>query len=52
MQEYSGFGTIEDSLRSCEQLIPEPPKKDYIKMMEYDKIILRFEALMVSLHKS
>ena len=34
---YNGFGSEEDSLASCQKIIPEPPKKDFIKWMGYDK---------------
>jgi len=44
---YTGFGTLEDSKQSCDTLIPQPPKKDFIKMMENDGLMLRYEAVMV-----
>ncbi|XP_059155901.1 EF-hand domain-containing protein 1-like isoform X2 [Physella acuta] len=44
--EYNNFGSIEDSLQSCNSLIPQPPKKDFIKMLENDHKELRFEAMM------
>jgi len=34
---YTGFGSEEDSLTSCKKMLPEPPKKDFIKWMKYDK---------------
>ena len=34
---YNGFGSEEDSLASCQKIIPEPPKKDFIKWMYYDR---------------
>ena len=34
---YTGFGSEEDSLASHKKLIPEPPKKDFIKWMGYDR---------------
>lgn len=34
---YNGFGSEEDSLASCQKMVPEPPKKDFIKWMSYDK---------------
>jgi hypothetical protein len=34
---YNGFGSEEDSLASCQKMIPEPPKKDFIKWMAYDR---------------
>lgn len=45
---YNGLGSIEDSLMSCVSLLPQPPRKDYVKMMENDHKILRFEARLVS----
>ena len=46
---YNGFGSLEDSKQSCLSLIPQPPKKDFIKMLENDGKILRFAARMVRL---
>ena len=46
---YNGYGSLEDSLQSCLSLVPEPPKKDYIKMLENDHIELRFEAKLDSI---
>lgn len=45
---YNGYGSLEDSLQSCLSLIPQPPKKDFIKMLENDGKQLRFEAVMES----
>ncbi|XP_002739739.1 EF-hand domain-containing protein 1-like [Saccoglossus kowalevskii] len=45
---YNGFGSLEDSLQSCLSLIPQPPKKDFIKMLENDLKVLRFAATMDS----
>ncbi|XP_064652605.1 EF-hand domain-containing protein 1-like [Lineus longissimus] len=45
---YNGYGSIEDSMQSCLSLIPQPPKKDFIKMLENDHSILRFGAIMDS----
>ena len=44
---YNGFGSQEDSMQSCMSLVPQPPKKDFIKMLENDGRVLRFEAGMV-----
>ncbi|XP_058514978.1 EF-hand domain-containing family member C2 [Ochotona princeps] len=33
---YTGFGSEEDSLRSCIGLIPTPPRKNFLKSMEGD----------------
>lgn len=43
---YNGYGSLEDSLQNCLYLIPEPPKKDYIKLMENEHKILRYEAVL------
>ncbi|KAK3580258.1 hypothetical protein CHS0354_012787 [Potamilus streckersoni] len=43
---YNQFGSMEDSLQSCLSLVPQPPKKDFIKMLENDHKVLRFEATM------
>ncbi|XP_038052074.1 EF-hand domain-containing protein 1-like [Patiria miniata] len=45
---YNGFGSLEDSLQSCLSLVPQPPKKDFIKMLENDHKQLRFEAVLDS----
>jgi len=44
---YTGFGTLEDSKQSCDKLIPQAPKKDFIKMLENDGLVLRYEAVLV-----
>ncbi|PIO35716.1 hypothetical protein AB205_0132890 [Aquarana catesbeiana] len=41
---YNGFGLLEDSLQNCLTLIPKPPKKDVIKMLENDHKVLRYAA--------
>jgi len=45
---YNGFGSLEDSLQNCLSLVPQPPKKDHIKMLENDKKVLRYEAKLGS----
>ncbi|XP_048826270.1 EF-hand domain-containing family member C2 isoform X2 [Brienomyrus brachyistius] len=50
---YNGFGSEEDSLSSCQGLLPKPPKKDFRKFMEKDRQglvsnVLRFAGKMVS----
>jgi hypothetical protein len=50
---YNGFGSEEDSLASCQKMIPEPPKKDFVKWMKYDRNgldsnILRFTAKLIT----
>ena len=39
---HNGFGSEEDSLSNCYNLIPKPPRIDMAKMFMYDKITLRF----------
>lgn len=45
---YNGYGSLEDSLQNCLYLVPEPPKKDYIKLLENQNKLLRYEAVMVT----
>lgn len=45
---YNGFGSLEDSLQSCLSLVPQPPKKDFIKMLANHNQVLRYEAIMES----
>ena len=46
---YNGFGSEEDSLRSCTgSLSPPPPKKDLQKMRDKGGVVLRFNAQLVS----
>ncbi|KAF7653715.1 hypothetical protein LDENG_00079090 [Lucifuga dentata] len=45
---YNGFGSLEDSLQNCLSLIPEPPKKDVIKLLENDHKVLRYSARLES----
>lgn len=46
---YNGFGTEEDSLRSCTgSLNPPPPKKDLQKMRDKSGVVLQFNAQLVS----
>lgn len=45
---YNGFGSLEDSLQNCLSLVNQPPKKDFIKMLENDNKVLRYEAKMES----
>ncbi|KAL0036647.1 hypothetical protein WJX79_003886 [Trebouxia sp. C0005] len=44
---YNGFGSFEDSEQSCKNLVPKPPKKDFYKLMNKDKIVLRFSTRFV-----
>ncbi|XP_062389412.1 EF-hand domain-containing family member C2 [Sardina pilchardus] len=48
---YNGFGSEEDSLCSCQSLLPKPPQKDFKKLMEKDRQglesnVLRFVGKM------
>ncbi|XP_012693028.1 EF-hand domain-containing family member C2 isoform X2 [Clupea harengus] len=48
---YNGFGSEEDSLCSCQGLLPKPPQKDFKKLMEKDRQgldsnVLRFVGKM------
>jgi hypothetical protein len=50
---YTGFGSEEDSLSSCKKMVPEPPRKDFVKWMYYDRQgfdsnILRFLAKIIT----
>ncbi|XP_069461843.1 EF-hand domain-containing protein 1 isoform X2 [Ambystoma mexicanum] len=48
---YNGFGLIEDSIQNCLSLIPQPPKKDVIKMLENDRKVLRYAAVLDSINQ-
>ncbi|XP_067460234.1 EF-hand domain-containing family member C2 [Thunnus thynnus] len=53
MPPYNGFGSEEDSLSSCQGLLPKPPQKDFRKFMEKDRCgldsnVLNFRAKMVT----
>jgi len=45
---HNGFGSLQDSLQNCLSLVAQPPKKDFIKMLENDGLVLRYEARMES----
>lgn len=45
---YNGFGVLEDSLQNCFSLLPKPPRKDVIKMLENDHRVLRYQVALVS----
>ncbi|KAG8545694.1 hypothetical protein GDO81_020488 [Engystomops pustulosus] len=47
---YNGYGLLEDSLQNCLTLIPKPPKKDVIKMLENDHKVLRYAAALDSMN--
>lgn len=39
---YNGYGSLEDSAENCKHLIPKLPKKDFYKLINKGKIVLRF----------
>lgn len=43
---YNGFGDETDSLGYVYRLDPKPPKKDFFKYVDNDKVILRYTAKM------
>ncbi|CAB1459901.1 unnamed protein product [Pleuronectes platessa] len=45
---YNGFGSLEDSLQNCLSLVPKPPRKDVMKMLENNLKELRYGATMIS----
>ncbi|KAM6273037.1 EF-hand domain-containing protein 1 isoform 3-T3 [Spheniscus humboldti] len=45
---YNGFGVLEDSLQNCFSLLPKPPRKDVIKMLENDHRVLRYQVALES----
>ncbi|KAM4771458.1 EF-hand domain-containing protein 1 [Rhinophrynus dorsalis] len=45
---YNGYGLLEDSLQNCLTLVPKPPKKDIIKMLENDRKVLRYAVALDS----
>ncbi|NXU11158.1 EFHC1 protein, partial [Pardalotus punctatus] len=45
---HNGFGIPEDSLQNCLSLIPKPPRKDIIKMLENNLKILRYQVALDS----
>ncbi|XP_036941840.1 EF-hand domain-containing protein 1 [Acanthopagrus latus] len=45
---YNGFGSLEDSLQNCLSLIPQPPKKNILKMLENSNKVLRYTARLDS----
>ncbi|XP_056873103.1 EF-hand domain-containing protein 1 [Takifugu flavidus] len=45
---YNGFGSLEDSLQNCLSLIPEPPKRNVMKMLDNSQKVLRYSAILDS----
>lgn len=44
---YNGFGSLEDSIQSCISLVPKAPRKDLYKLMNKDRVVLRFKCRFV-----
>jgi hypothetical protein len=49
---FNGYGTLDDSKQNCTSLVPKPPKRDMHKLMNKDKIILRFTCCMADTHNT
>jgi EF-hand domain-containing protein 1 len=49
---YNGFGSLEDSAQSCTSLIPRAPRKDLYKLMNKDRVVLRFKCCFVDVGTS
>ncbi|XP_028295522.1 EF-hand domain-containing protein 1 [Gouania willdenowi] len=45
---YNGYGSLEDSLQNCLRLVPQPPKKNVLKMQENAQKVLRYIARLES----
>jgi len=45
---HNGYGEEEDSLGSFYSLIPKPPRRNYAKLLKYDKTALRYLCKLVS----
>lgn len=41
---YNGFGDEEDTRGYCKKLMPQPPKKDFFKIVDKKEQILRFKS--------
>ena len=39
---YNGYGSLEDSAENCKHLLPKPPKKNFYKLINKGKVVLRF----------
>jgi len=47
LPEYNGFGSLEDSKQNCLRIVPDRPKKNYLKMLINGNEKLRFKGKMV-----
>jgi len=47
---HNGYGGEEDSLGSFYSLVPKPPRRNYMKLLKFDKAALRFLGQMISDH--
>ena len=45
--EWNGFGSLEDSEENCKRIVPDRPRKNYLKMLLAGNEKLRFKAKMV-----
>uniref|UniRef100_A0A8C5TKP6 EF-hand domain containing 1 n=1 Tax=Malurus cyaneus samueli TaxID=2593467 RepID=A0A8C5TKP6_9PASS len=45
---HNGFGIPEDSLQNCLSLVPKPPRKNIIKMLENNLKVLRYQMALES----
>ncbi|CAG9801258.1 unnamed protein product [Chironomus riparius] len=45
---YNGWGSFEDSEGNCTGIEPKMPKVNFRKFLEYDKLVIRFGAKMIS----
>uniref|UniRef100_A0A8D0GP64 EF-hand domain containing 1 n=1 Tax=Sphenodon punctatus TaxID=8508 RepID=A0A8D0GP64_SPHPU len=45
---YNGYGFLEDSLQNCFSLIPQPPRRNFIKMLENAHKVLRYKVKLES----
>ncbi|CBY33608.1 unnamed protein product [Oikopleura dioica] len=45
--EWNGFGSLEDSEENCKRIVPDRPRKNYLKMLLAGNEKLRFKAKMI-----
>ncbi len=41
---YNGYGSLEDSAENCKGLQPRPPRKDFHRLMQMHRIVLRYSC--------